>query len=200
MIGRRRVDRHRHAHLVERDIREQRLHVLERVDRDPLAPDLAAANAGGRSRGPSARACRRPSRAPSGRARGGSGSAGWSPRAVPNPANCRIVHSRPRYIDGYTPRVYGIFAGQPDRLVWIGREVALGVERLDRLAGDRREQRVALRGGGETLALPALEVRLPGRGGHAQESTAGSGAVCGLWPVPTGSRPSDRHPSRCRRD
>ncbi len=27
--------------------------------------------------------------------------------AVPNPANCRIVHNRPRYIDGYTPRVNG---------------------------------------------------------------------------------------------
>ena len=27
--------------------------------------------------------------------------------AVPNPANCRIVQSRPRYIDGYTPRVNG---------------------------------------------------------------------------------------------
>ena len=26
---------------------------------------------------------------------------------VPNPANCRIVHRRPRYIDGYTPRVNG---------------------------------------------------------------------------------------------
>jgi hypothetical protein len=27
--------------------------------------------------------------------------------AVPKPANCRIVQSLPRYIDGYTPRVYG---------------------------------------------------------------------------------------------
>ena len=27
--------------------------------------------------------------------------------AVPKPAICRIVHSRPRYIVGYGPRVYG---------------------------------------------------------------------------------------------
>ena len=33
--------------------------------------------------------------------------------AVPNPANCRIVHSRPRYIDGYTPRVNGYSPGSP---------------------------------------------------------------------------------------
>ena len=33
--------------------------------------------------------------------------------AVPNPANCRIVHSRPRYIDGYTPRVNGGSPGSP---------------------------------------------------------------------------------------
>ena len=38
---RRRVDRHRHRHPIERDAGEQRLHVVERVDRDALAPDLA---------------------------------------------------------------------------------------------------------------------------------------------------------------
>ena len=36
-----RVDRHRRRDLAERDAREQRLHVLERVDRDALAADLA---------------------------------------------------------------------------------------------------------------------------------------------------------------
>ena len=36
-----RVDRHRGRDVVERDPAEQRLHVLERVDRDPLAADLA---------------------------------------------------------------------------------------------------------------------------------------------------------------
>src|SRR5271165_672405 len=33
--------------------------------------------------------------------------------AVPNPANWRIVHNRPRYIDGYTPRVNGNAPGNP---------------------------------------------------------------------------------------
>ena len=33
--------------------------------------------------------------------------------AVPNPANWRIVHNRPRYIDGYTPRVNGNAPGKP---------------------------------------------------------------------------------------
>ena len=36
-----RVDRHRRRHVAERDPREQRLHVLERVDRHAFAPDLA---------------------------------------------------------------------------------------------------------------------------------------------------------------
>ena len=38
---RRSVDRHRHADLTEIDPREQVLHVVERVDRDALAADLA---------------------------------------------------------------------------------------------------------------------------------------------------------------
>ena len=33
--------------------------------------------------------------------------------AEPNPANCRIVHSRPRYIVGWVPRVNGNSAGKP---------------------------------------------------------------------------------------
>ncbi len=32
---------------------------------------------------------------------------------MPKPANWRIVHSRPRYIDGYTPRVNGNAPGRP---------------------------------------------------------------------------------------
>ena len=36
-----RVDRHRRRHLAERDAREQQAHVLDRVDRDALPPDLA---------------------------------------------------------------------------------------------------------------------------------------------------------------
>ena len=38
--------------------------------------------------------------------------------AVPNPANCRIVHRRPRYIDGYTPRVKGNWPGYPRSRSW----------------------------------------------------------------------------------
>ena len=45
--------------LAEVDAAEQRLHVVERVDRDALAADLAQLSAGGRSRGPSGSACRR---------------------------------------------------------------------------------------------------------------------------------------------
>ena len=37
----RRVDRHRRGDLAERDAVEQKAHVLERVDRDPGAADLA---------------------------------------------------------------------------------------------------------------------------------------------------------------
>ena len=32
---------------------------------------------------------------------------------MPKPANCRIVHSRPRYMLGYTPRVNGYSPGNP---------------------------------------------------------------------------------------
>ena len=56
--------------------------------------------------------------------------------AVPNPAYWRIVHSRPRYIVGYTPRVYG---GWPGHAELRGRvpagEVVGRVERLDLDAG-----------------------------------------------------------------
>jgi hypothetical protein len=38
---RRGVDRHRHRDIAQRDAAEQRLHVVERVDGDALAPDLA---------------------------------------------------------------------------------------------------------------------------------------------------------------
>ena len=36
---------------------------------------------------------------------------------MPKPANWRIVHSRPRYIDGYTPRVNGNCPGSPGSCV-----------------------------------------------------------------------------------
>ena len=48
-----------------------------------------------------------------------------------SPANWRIVHSRPRYIDWYTPRVNGYSPGSPiSRGV---RQIRLGVQRRDRL-------------------------------------------------------------------
>ena len=77
---RRRVDGHRHRDLAEVDAAEQRLHVIERVDRHALAADLARASARGRSRDPSASACRTRCSSPSGRGRADSGSARWSPR------------------------------------------------------------------------------------------------------------------------
>ena len=55
-----RVDRHRHRDRAEVDAPEQRLHVVERVDRHTLATDLTRANARDRSRAPSATACRTP--------------------------------------------------------------------------------------------------------------------------------------------
>ena len=36
-------------------------------------------------------------------------------RALPNPANWRMVHGRPRYPVGYRPRVNGYSPGQPIR-------------------------------------------------------------------------------------
>ena len=47
-----RVDRHRDGDLVEVDAAEQRRHVVDGVDRDSLAADLAQRQDGGRSRGP----------------------------------------------------------------------------------------------------------------------------------------------------
>ena len=39
----------------------------------------------------------------------------WTATAVPKPAYCRIVHSRPRYIDAWMPRVNGKAPGSPSR-------------------------------------------------------------------------------------
>ncbi len=52
--------------------------------------------------------------------------------AVPNPAYWRIVHGRPRYIDGYTPRVYGASPGRPSTHLGIpADEIVGGVQRPD---------------------------------------------------------------------
>ncbi len=49
---RRTVDGHRRRDLVERDVREEDLHVAQRVDRDAAHADLAERRAGCRSRTP----------------------------------------------------------------------------------------------------------------------------------------------------
>ena len=76
----RRVDRHRRRDVAQRDAREEGAHVVDRVDGDALAPDLAERARRDPSRSPSASACRTPSRGRSARARAGTGSARSSPR------------------------------------------------------------------------------------------------------------------------
>ena len=98
---------------VERDAVEQHVHVLDRVDRDADAADFAER---ARRIGVDAhlrRQVERDARAPSAPRRADGGSARSSRRAVPKPAYWRIVHSRPRYIVGCTPRVYGNRPGSP---------------------------------------------------------------------------------------
>ena len=61
--------------------------------------------------------------------------------AVPNPAYCRIVHGRPVYIVGYTPRVNGNPPGTPsacDRVEAVERLRAVdGLDRQARFAASR---------------------------------------------------------------
>ena len=77
---RRRVDRHRRRDAIHRNAVEQPLHVLDGIDRDAGPADLALGNEDGRSRSPSGWGDRTRRRARSGRDRGDSGSARWSPR------------------------------------------------------------------------------------------------------------------------
>ncbi len=79
----------------------------------PHMPDLAQRARASRSRSPSAWGNRRRSRA-----RSGPCASRYLKRAlvcsgVPKPANMRIVHRRPRYIVGWTPRVKGYSPGRP---------------------------------------------------------------------------------------
>ena len=56
--------------------------------------------------------------------------------AVPKPAYCRIVHGRPVYIDGYTPRVNGNSPGAPSAASGLNPSSASGaVDRRERQAG-----------------------------------------------------------------
>ena len=95
--------------------------------------------------------------------------------AVPKPANWRIVHSRPRYIDGYTPRVYGNSPGSPiasSRSAGRSRSVYSGLIGSPEIV----ENGASRSGAREPLPLPALR-RSTGRGhrtnGHHGESNTG---------------------------
>ena len=57
-------------------------------------------------------------------------------RGVPKPANCRIVHSRPRYMLACTPRVNGYWPGSPRSDLVV--EIVRCVKRLDRPAAHGR--------------------------------------------------------------
>ncbi len=86
--------------------------------------------------------------------------------AVPKPANWRIVHSRPRYIEPYTPRVYGYSPGSPiDSSADSGRSASvysglIGSPDIVENGAD------ALRGPAERLALPTVEIGQLSSRGH----------------------------------
>ena len=109
---RRAVDRHRGGDLVERNPVEQGLHVGQARDRDAALADLALGAGMVGVVAHQRRESRTRPRARSGPARAGTCSARWCPPRVPKPANWRMVHSRPRYIVGWMPRVNGYCTGQ----------------------------------------------------------------------------------------
>ena len=166
---------------------EQRLHVVERVDRDALAPDLAER---ARMVGVVAhqrRHVERRATAPSGRGRAGSGSARWSPPPCRSPRTGASSTTGPRYMLGYTPRVNGNSPGSPIARVEIRRQVGLRVQRPDRLPRERGERDVALG------VLPLLS-------GHAL--SLGAGAVRRMRAMrskPRSSRVLERRRPRRRR-
>ena len=109
---RRRVDRHRRRHLVERDVGQQQS-ACRRSSRSPRPPCRPRPRrAGDRSRDPSGSAGRTRTTARSGRRASRNLKRWLVDSAVPKPAYWRIVHGRPRYIDGYTPRVNGASPGR----------------------------------------------------------------------------------------
>ena len=109
---RRRVDRHRRRDAIERDAVEELGHVLDRIDRDADAADFSG---GQRVVGVVAHLRRQ--------VEGDAQAADALREEVtvslvrlgggPETAYCRIVHSRPRYIVGWMPRVYGKSPGNP---------------------------------------------------------------------------------------
>src|SRR5512140_2272808 len=73
--------------------------------------------------------------------------------AEPNPANCRIVHNRPRYIVGCTPRVYGYCPGYPRSSSYSKFERGSGVYRRSISSSETVENRS--RRGGDFRRLAA---------------------------------------------
>src|SRR3954454_18261909 len=166
---RRRVDRHRHGDLAEVDAGEEVLHVVERVDRDALAADLA-------ERPPVVGVVAHERRHVERRAEtglavveqvaealvgllGGAEAGELAHRPQPAPVHAGVYAARER-----------IAAGQTD-LVAVG-EVGLGIERLDRHARERGEGRVAL--GSKRVGLAPLGLG-PGNGigrSHTESRTS----------------------------
>ena len=64
----------------------------------------------------------------------------WYLRAVPNPANCRMVHSRSRYIVGVNAARVRRLAGKAEVALRVPtREIGLGVQAANRVAGNGGE-------------------------------------------------------------
>src|SRR3989441_46702 len=119
------VDGHAGGDPVERDSAEEHLEVLQRGDGDALPPHFAARH---RVVGVVAH---------QGRHVEGGAQAGHAvleqvlealivSSGVPNPANWRIVHSRPRYMLGCGPRVYGNCPGNPRSRWYFSTSASLG--------------------------------------------------------------------------
>ena len=181
---RRGVDRHRGADLAERQAVEQDRHVGEARDRDADPADLPLRLAARRSRSPSGSAGRRRPTARSGPARGGSGSAGSSPRPSRSPRTGASSRSGSRYIVGWTPRVNGYSPGRPRSRSSSRPAVSAGVYR-SRIAmpGGGLERVAPLRGAAERLGP---EGRAPAVAGRVRCLAGGS------RPVGRGRRSADR--------
>ena len=183
MIAAGRVDRHRHRDVAEVDAGEQRLHVVERVDRHALAADLAErARMVGvvahqrrhveRGREPGLPVVEQVAEALVGLLGGAeAGELAHRPQAAP-------VHAR---VDAARER---ILAREADPL--LERADVLGtVERLDRLSRERRERLPALRRRRVELAEPALRLGpLPLLGRHQASLVSGIGASATLRRMP----------------
>src|SRR5262249_10977945 len=112
--------------------------------------------------------------------------------AVPKPANWRIVQSRPRYMLGYTPRVYGNSPGRPTRASTPpGRSSAVytGSPSRPERGGTPAGRPGAVRGGGRRQE--AGRVGSPGRPAPRQER-ADAGRT--RAPPPVDELPRHRQP------